>query len=371
MNRDQIIVRTSIVGIIGNIVLVAFKIFVGILVGSIAIILDAVNNLTDAISSIITIIGTKLANKNPDHKHPFGYGRIEYMTSLVIAVIVLLAGATAIRESISSIIEVFNGNGIPSYTLVSLIIVSGAIVVKVLLGLYFHRQAKKASSDALKASGTDALMDSVLSLSTLVAGIICMTTGVAIEGWLGVIIGCFIIKSGFEILLDAIHDIIGKRSNPEFTAEIKAAIRKLPQVKGAYDLILNSYGPNKTIGTIHVEVDDHMTAKEIHVLTRVIQELCSRKFNIVMTVGIYASNDSDEVSHKLKGDLLEIVSHHEEIIQMHGFYVDFKNNLVSFDLIFSFKVEHPEVIKNQVIEEMRALHPDYHFYVNIDVYYTN
>jgi cation diffusion facilitator family transporter len=371
MNRDQVIVKTSVIGILGNIVLVSFKIFIGILVGSIAIILDAVNNLTDAISSVITIVGTKLANKKPDHKHPFGYGRIEYMTSLIIAVIVLIAGATAIRESITSIIDIFQGGQAPSYTLVSLIIVSGAIVVKVLLGLYFRAQAKKVNSDALKASGTDALMDSILSLSTLIAGIICMTTGVAIEGWLGVIIGCFIIKSGFEILLDAIQDIIGRRSDPEFTKEIKQAITKLPQVKGAYDLILNNYGPNKIIGTVHVEVDDHMTAKEIHVLTRVIQELCSRKFNIIMTVGVYASNDSDEVSHQLKEDLLSIVAKHEEIIQMHGFYVDFKNNLVSFDLIFSFKVEHPEEAKKKVIEEMRALHPDYHYYVNIDVYYTN
>ena len=162
MNREKQIIKTSFVGIFVNILLVGFKAFVGILASSIAIIMDAVNNLTDALSSLITIIGTKLAGKKPNKKHPYGYGRIEYLTSSLIAFIILFAGFTAIYESIKSLID----GQKPSYDTTSIIIISVAIVVKLLLGLYFRYVGKKVESDALKASGLDALFDSILSLST-------------------------------------------------------------------------------------------------------------------------------------------------------------------------------------------------------------
>ena len=371
MNRDQVIVRTSFVGIISNIGLVAVKAIIGFLVGSIAIILDALNNLTDAISSIITIIGTKLSNKAPDKKHPYGFGRIEYLTSMIIAVIVLLAGFTAVRESISSIVSYFKEGSIPKYTTVSLVIVSIAVVAKVALGLYFRHQGKKVHSDALKASGTDALMDSILSFSTLVAGILCITTGVSIEGYLGILIGLLIIKSGCSILLDSIDEIIGKRSSKELVEAIQKTVNSFPQVKGCYDLVLDNYGPSKIIGSIHIEVKDDLQAKEIHALTRQIQYACKVEHNVLMTVGIYASNESDASVTAIKKNLYDIVKKHKEVLQIHGFYVEEDKNVITFDLVIDFKTKlPPPEIKKEIIAEISSLYPEYVFLANIDDDYT-
>ena len=184
MDRNKKIVRTSIVGIITNIVLVAFKATIGLIVNSIAVILDAVNNLTDVISSIVTIVGTKLANKQPDKKHPYGHGRIEYLTSIIIAAIVLFAGVTAIKESFLKIINPAETD----YSIISLIIIAVAVLVKFFLGNYVKKIGKDVNSQSLVASGQDAFMDAVLSFSTLVAGILNFIWHFSIEGYLGIII---------------------------------------------------------------------------------------------------------------------------------------------------------------------------------------
>ena len=161
-NREKAIVKTSFIGIIGNVILVAFKAFVGIIAGSISIIMDAVNNFTDALSSIITIAGTKLANKKADKKHPYGYGRIEYLTSTLIAMLILFAGSMAIYESIKSIIDHFQNGTMPNFATYSIIIIAVAILFKVGIGLFFRKRGKEYDSDALSASGIDALFDSIL-----------------------------------------------------------------------------------------------------------------------------------------------------------------------------------------------------------------
>lgn len=158
MERTKKIIKTSVLGIIVNIVLVVFKAIIGIITGSIAIVLDAVNNLTDAISSVVTIVGTKLANRRPDKKHPYGYGRIEYLTSTIVSLIVLMAGITAIKESIEKIISKESAE----YTATSLIIIAVAVVVKFFFGKYVKTMGKKLDSESLIASGQDAFMDSIL-----------------------------------------------------------------------------------------------------------------------------------------------------------------------------------------------------------------
>ena len=182
----------------------AAKAVVDVLSSSIAIVLDAVNNLSDALSSIITIVGTKLAGKAPTKKHPYGYGRIEYLTTVVIAVIVLTAGVTSLKESIEHIIHPET----PDYSTVSIIIVSVAVVVKVLLGTYFKKRGKTLDSDSLVASGQDALMDSIISVSTVVAALVFVFFGVSLEAWLGVIISIFILKAGYDQRIDC--EIIGR-----------------------------------------------------------------------------------------------------------------------------------------------------------------
>ncbi len=359
MSREEKIVKTSIIGIIVNLILVAFKATIGILVNSIAITLDAVNNLTDALSSIITIIGTKLAGRAPDKDHPYGYGRIEYFSSVIIAAIVLWAGITALMESWPKIFH----PDVTSYTTVSLIIIAVAVAVKFLLGRYVKGVGESINSQALVASGSDAFFDAILSLSTLVAAIISIFFHISLEGILGVIISLVIIKASIDMLRETLDSMIGARIDSELSRKIKDSILEVPGVYGAYDLTLHNYGPEQMQGSVHVEVDDSLTAIEIHSLTRNIAYKIFEEFSIILTVGIYARNDKYK---NIRQDLEMIASEYEEVLEIHGFLVYEDRNIATFDIIVDFDADR-EKVKKEIISKIKAKHPEFD-YIIIDDY---
>ena len=359
MSRQEKIVKTSIIGIIVNLILVAFKATIGILVNSIAITLDAVNNLTDALSSIITIIGAKLSRRAPDKNHPYGYGRIEYFSSVIIAAIVLWAGITAFMESWP---KIFNPD-VTSYTTVSLVIIAVAVVVKILLGRYVKSVGEDINSQALVASGSDALFDAILSLSTLIAAIISIFWHISLEGILGVIISIVIIKASIDMLRETIDSMIGSRVDSELSQKIKQTIREFPEVYGAYDLNLHNYGPEDMQGSVHVEVDGSLTAMDIHNLTRAISIKIYEEYSIIFSVGIYARN---EKYNDIRQDLETIASEYEEVIEIHGFIVFEEKNFATFDLIVDFDADR-EKIKREISKRIKELHPEFDYYI-IDDY---
>lgn len=338
-DRAGQVVRVSAVGIAANVLLAAFKAAVGLVSSSIAIVLDAVNNLSDAASSLITIIGTKLAAKGPDRAHPFGYGRIEYLTTVVIGVLILWAGATSLVESVRRIVSPEQ----PSYTVVSLAIVAVAVLVKILLGRYVTSKGKQLASDSLAASGTDALMDAALSASTLVAALITVFAHVSIEAWVGAIISAFIIKAGFDVLREAIGKMLGQRVDAEQAREVKRVVRSVPGVLGAYDLVLNDYGPERLSGSVHVEVADTMTAPQIDELERAIsREVFERCGVLLHTVGIYSSNTSGKEAARMRKTIEDIAFAHPEVKEVHGFYLSEESKLLSFDVIISYDTSHDD-----------------------------
>ncbi len=359
MTRQEKIVKTSIIGIVVNLILVAFKATIGILVNSIAITLDAVNNLTDALSSIITIIGAKLAGKAPDKNHPYGYGRIEYFSSVIIAAIVLWAGITALMESWP---KIFNPD-VTSYTTVSLVIIAVAVAVKFLLGRYVKGVGESINSQALVASGSDAFFDAILSLSTLVAAIISIVWHISLEGILGVIISIVIIKASIDMLRETVDSMIGSRVDSELSQKIKSSICEIPGVYGAYDLSLHNYGPEDMQGSVHVEVDDSLTALEIHNLSRQISFKIYEEFSIILTVGIYARNDKFA---EIRDDLEKIASEYEEVLEVHGFIVYEEQNLITFDIIVDFDADRQKV-KSEILEKIRARYPKFNYLI-IDDY---
>ena len=361
MNRDKQIIKASYIWIITNIVLVIFKAIVWFLSNSIAIILDAVNNLSDVVSSVITIIWTKLSAKKPDKEHPYWHGRIEYFASVIIAVIILTAWLAAFKESIEKIIHPEETN----YTIVTLAVVLVGVFVKIFLWRYVKNQWKKLNSGSLIASGTDAISDSVLSLSTFIAALISIFFNIWLEWYLWVIISIFIIKAAYEILKDTINEMIGIRADSELTQKLRSKIQDFDEVLWVYDLALHSYGPNKIIWTAHIQVRDDMTAKEIHRLTREIIVNVYNKLWIVMTIWIYASNDSWEYG-KIKNELMNIIKKHDKILQVHGFYVDETTKTVSFDIIFDFDEEEPEKILKEIKKEMKKKYPKYDYVAFID-----
>lgn len=359
MSRQDKIVKTSIIGIVVNLILVAFKAFVGIVTNSIAITLDAVNNLTDALSSIITIIGTKLAGKAPDKDHPYGYGRIEYFSSVIIAAIVLWAGITAFMESWPKIFT----PDVTNYTTVSLVIIAVAVVVKFVLGQYVKRVGEDINSQALVASGSDAFFDAILSLSTLVAAIISIFFHISLEGILGVIISIVIIKASIDMLRETLDSMIGARVDSELSHKIKASILEVPGVYGAYDLSLHNYGPEDMQGSVHVEIDDSLTALDIQKLSRKISAKIFKEFSIILTVGIYARNDTYS---NIRDDLYHIASKYPEVLEIHGFIVYEEENLITFDIIVDFDADR-ESVKEKILSEITAKHPEFN-YMMIDDY---
>ena len=359
MSRQDKIIKTSIIGIVVNLILVAFKAVVGIMTNSIAITLDAVNNLTDALSSIITIIGTKLAGKAPDKNHPYGYGRIEYFSSVIIAAIVLWAGITALMESWPKIFT----PDVTNYTTVSLIIIAVAVAVKFVLGQYVKGVGKDINSQALVASGSDAFFDAILSLSTLIAAIISIFFHISLEGILGVIISIVIIKASIDMLRETLDSMIGARVDAELAQNIKESIREVPEVYGVYDLSLHNYGPEDMQGSVHIEIDDNLTALEIQKLTRLISAKIYNEFSIILTVGIYAHNDSYK---NIRDDLYNIASRYDEVLEIHGFIVYEDENLITFDMVVDFDADR-EAVKEKILNELKSRHPEFN-YMAIDDY---
>ncbi len=366
-NRDAIIVRTSIIGIISNVLLAVFKAVVGILTNSIAIVLDAVNNLSDAASSVITIVGTKLAGKEPDKKHPFGYGRIEYLSAMLIALLVLYAGVTSFTESIKKIIEPTT----PNYSSSSLVIVAVAVLVKIVLGRYVKGIGEKVKSDSLINSGEDASLDAVISTSTLVAAILFIWKGWALEAWLGAIIALVIIKSGIEMLRETLSKILGESADPSLTREIKKTVNEFPEVRGAYDLVLNNYGPDRFNGSIHVEIVDSYTVGELDELIRRITHAVYEKHHVLLTaISVYAMNTSNSLYIEMRNKISKRMVENEHVMQVHGFYVNEKTKTIRFDAVISFSAtsrkELLQKMKNQVLE----MYPDYQVYIAPDIDYS-
>ena len=362
-NREKAIVKTSIVGIVTNLLLVGFKAFVGLVSNSIAVILDAVNNLSDALSSVVTIIGAKLGAKQPDKKHPLGYGRIEYLSSMIVAALVLYAGITSLVESVKKIITPEAAD----YGTVSIVIISVAIAVKLALGLYVKKQGKAVNSGALVASGSDALLDAVLSLSVLASAIIYIIWNISLEAYVGVIIAGFIIKAGIEMMIETLNDIIGKREDAETTKELKEIICEEEAVLGAYDVTLFNYGPNKNYGSVHIELRDNLTVDDVDRITRKIQTDVFQKTGVILTgIGVYSYNTSDGEAAKMRNAVQKTVMAHDWALQMHGFYADTEKKTVRFDVVLSFDVDRKEAIET-LCGEIKALYPDYDVLIVPDV----
>lgn len=362
--REKIIVQTSVISILSNLVLVGFKAAVGFAANSIAIVTDAINNLSDALSSIITIVGAKLAGKPPDRKHPYGYGRVEYISALVVSAIVLYAGATALIESVKKIITPEDVD----YSTVTLIVLIAGIVVKFGLGVFVKRKGRAVKSDSLVASGTDAFNDAVLSLSVLASAVVYLIFQVNLEAYVGVLVSVFIIKTGLDLVRGAVDSMLGTRVESKLTKSIKREIMKEPEVKGVFDLVLNDYGPDNYLGSVHIEVVDTMTVAEVDKISRSITKRVADKFGVILhTIGVYSINTRDKKAIEAKKQVEAIVFSHKEVLQMHGFYLNAKEKVISFDIIIDFSAKNRKAVYQQIYNEVQAEFKDYRVSITLDV----
>ncbi len=365
-DRVKAITRTSVIGIIANVFLSLVKMLAGALAGSIAVVLDALNNLTDAMSSIITIAGIKLARKRPDNKHPYGYGRIEYFSTILISFLILFAGVTSIIESVKKIIT----PELPDYTWITIAVIVVSVITKLILGRFVKKQGEKYNSDALIASGADASFDAVISASTLIGAVVIYFFEYSVDGFIGAIISAVIIKAGIGMLLDALSDVMGNRPDSELTRAIKADIKGVPGVMGAYDLVLHNYGPSSAIGSVHVEVPAEITAAEFNVITSKIQHVIAEKYRVFLTVGSYAIETADENKMKMREHIREIVAPLDGVVNVHGIHIE-DNELISFDATVDFSVRDISEFAAKIQKLVEAEYPGYRAEINIDTNYSD
>lgn len=365
--REKNVVKTSVVGVVTNILLAVFKMVIGLLSNSIAIVLDAVNNISDVASSVITIVGTKLAGKEPDKKHPFGHGRIEYLSAMVIAVIILYAGTTSLIESVKQIIKPET----PDYNFTSLIIIAVAVVVKIVLGFYVKKIGRKVKSDSLINSGADATMDAVISFSTLIAAVIFMSFGLALEAYLGTIISIIIIKSGIGMLKGTISQLLGEQNDVEMAKNIQKTVMGFKEVLGVYDLVLNNYGPNRWNGSVHIEVPDTISVVDLDQLLREITIKVMKEHRVLLTaIGVYSVNTKDKEVIEKQKQVKEIALRQKYIRQIHGFYLIEKEKKMRFDLVVSFDAENRMVAFKEAIAKIQKAFPGYRIYATMDADFT-
>ena len=367
-SRNKKIIQTSIIGIVTNVILASFKAIIGLLTHSIAITMDAVNNISDSASSIITIVGTKLASKDPDREHPFGHGRIEYLSAMIISIIVLYAGLTSFTESVKKIVNPVK----PDYTVYSLIIVCVGVFVKIVLGKYVKSVGVKVNSDSLVNSGEDALLDSIISSATLAAALIYIFENISLESWLAAIISLIIIKSGVDMLKDTISKILGERADRDLSISIKETVKSFPDVSGAYDLVLNNYGPNSYNGSIHIEIPDTYTAFQIDELVREITVLVYKKHNVLLTaIGIYSVNTKDEYIIKAREHIYSLAMSIPYVLQAHGFYLSTEKKTIRFDVVVSFDSPDRRDTYNKVYNSIKKEYPDYLLEIALDIDFSD
>lgn len=367
--REERIVRAGLIGIGANVLLSAAKAAIGLLSNSIAVILDAVNNLSDAMSSVLTIVGIKLASKPADREHPFGHGRIEYLSTISVACLIIAAGGASLIESVKKLLH----PEVSEHDWTGIIVIALAIFAKLALSRFYGAEGRASNSETLTASGKDSAFDAVIGTATLVAALAGMFFGEAaawVDGALGLGISAVIIRAGIQMVMSPLSGLLGKRVDREDIRLIKEAVASHEGVLGVYDLILHDYGPERKVGAVNIGVEDRASAHEIYDLTRKIQLDIRKRFGVLLTIGIYASNYSDETTRKMCEKITEALSGTPGVIQVHGLYIDTKDKTIAFDTVADFSVRDIPAFRKTLASKIEALYPEYRVDNFVDVDYT-
>jgi cation diffusion facilitator family transporter len=362
----------GVVGIVVNSAIFCVEIFVGLLTGSIAITSDAFHNLTDTVSSFITIISFKLASKPADKQHPFGHGRIEYLSALLVSMIIMIIGYEFLRTSIQKII-----NPAPvKFTFLALILVLLAIPAKIGLSLFTRRLGKKINSSTLKATAVDALSDVlILTLSSL-SLIVAAFSSVHIDGWLGSVVAVFIMYSGFSIAKNSLSPLIGEPPDPVFVKELVSDLLGYKYITGVHDLVVHNYGPERYMASIHAEVPCDVPVMKLHESIDEAETQLSEKYNVLLVIHMDPLNNNDKQVRELRQTLLKAISSMDEITSIHDFRVVGDGNRKN--LIFDAVVDNEKIksrrdeteLRRRINESLQALDSRCRAVVNIDRTYV-
>ncbi len=352
--REGIITTTSFLGILTNVFIAVAKIIIGLLVSSIAIVTEGANNATDALSSIMTVIGAKLAKKHPDAKHPFGYGRIEYLAGLAISGFIVFTG---IEMLIGAVKLVFAPEEM-SVNYVSIIIVAAAALIKFFLGLYTIKMGRKAESVSLVAVGSECRNDSFASVITIITALLFLIFGWNLDAYAGILISLLIIKAGYDALKETLGDILGRPGDHDLAIKIYKEIVKTDGILLAADMMLHNYGPDAWSGSVNVEIDHKKTVGEIYQVLHELQLRIMHEYHVTMVFGIYAVDNDSENIKALRQNLHGFVKENKLIKSYHAVYIDKKASRIYVDFIVDYKLKNWDEVREQFIAYMKPLYPE-------------
>lgn len=351
--RTGIINRTAILGIVVNVLIAGVKIAAGLLASSVAIVSEGVNNAADALTSVLTMVGTRLAGRHPDAKHPFGYGRIEYLTGLVVAVVIIVSGVQMLIESVKLI---FRPEEL-SISYVSLAIVAVSAVVKFFLGLYTIARGRVAKSDALVGVGLECRGDSYISIITIGVAVVFLLTGVSLDAYAGVVMSAIILKAGVEVLLKIVSELIGRPGEKELATKIYQLVRATPGVVGAADMMLHNYGPNAWSGSVNVEIDHAKSVGEVYAMLHELQLGIMHEEHVTMVFGVYAVDDDHVETRRIRRTILEYVKAHEHVKSFHAVYLEPGTNRLYCDLVVDYELADWGALRADFLDYMKAKVP--------------
>ncbi len=354
-SRQGAIVVTSVLGIIINILISLGKIIIGSITNSIAILSEGANNATDALTSVMALIGAKLAGKHPTKKHPFGYGRIEYLTSLVISSLIVITGLSFLKDSLNHIVH----EDEIEVSFLSLAIVAMTAVIKFILGTYTIKTGKRVDSSSLVGVGSECKNDSFASLITIVSSLVYILFGLNLDGYAGIIISILIIKAGLENLGETVSDLLGESGNRELAFKVYKDIRDCKVVINAADMKLHNYGPDRYSGTCNVEIDHKLTIEETYYYLHELQLDIMHKYNIVMVFGIYAVDYTSDDSIRMRTQIADFIKSHEHVMSYHALYVNEKESRLYVDLTVDYDLKDWDGLRKQFTEYMNQLYPRY------------
>ena len=367
MNRTKEIIKTSVIGIAVNTTLASLKLAVGIVSASTSITLDAVNSLTDSLASLITIIGVKLSEKEPNKKHPYGYGRIECLSTMAIGMVISSTGLFSIFESIKKIARPVS----PNYSALALEIVGVTVLARMTLGFFTLKSGKKLDSESLVLSAKDALYDSCISISTIIVALVFILTGINLEAFLGLVFSALILKAGLETLYGTISQLLGERIPVRLSKAVKEAIKTFPEVDGVYCLVIHDYGKSRLLGSAHIEVPESLTALYLDSLERSIAQKVFMDTGVnLVGITVYATNMKSQEAASDKSKVMDLLSNYKGILQMHGFYKDKVDMLVKFDIVIDFDAKNKKAMRNEIAEKVKQLFPGYDVSITVDYDYS-
>lgn len=367
--RGQYGTLSSVVGIVSNIILFILKFIMGTLSGSVSIVSDAFNNLSDCGSCLITLFGYKMATKPADKDHPFGHGRLEYLISFVVAAVIMFVGAQLFGNSVKKVIHpepiVFSW-----IVLISLII---SILVKIWMSLFNKKLGNKINSPVMLATSKDSANDVIATFATLIALVCSLFTTLPIDGIMGCIVSVIILLAGFEIIKETVDELLGKPADPQIVSMIKEILMADEAVLGIHDMLIHSYGPGVIFGSVHAEVDANQNILEIHDAIDDLERKVYDDCKVVLTVHMDPVEVDNEQVMELKNMIAEMLAEIDETISFHDFRVVFGNthtNLI-FDVLIPFDYKYSEEeIKQMINEKLSTKETKYYAVITVDRDFT-